>query len=218
MGNMAVQRLWGEVVDWALGHALGGGTMADTAVSDFPVERLGAQRRRDTNDLRAAAAASRRARAKAEFSQYRVHLRAKVAPLLFGSAIAVVLWVGWLNRDDNGLTPQSGVGYWLGNRGRQPYAAPAAVSVAKTDQGVASDRHRWLLVPGSHDSWRTRAGAGAFTRKFPARFHQQQCCPRCHACCCSQRRRGTVSLQQDFTSGCMAARRSCGKSWPMRTR
>ena len=91
--------------------------MADTAVAEFPVERLATQRRHDTNDLRAAAAASRRARAKAEFSQYRVHLRAKVAPLLFGSAIAVVLWVGWLNRDDNGLTPQSGVGYWLGIAG-----------------------------------------------------------------------------------------------------
>jgi hypothetical protein len=46
-----------------------------------------------------------------------VRSRAKVAPLMFASAIVVVLWVGWLNRDDNGLTPESGVGYWLGIAG-----------------------------------------------------------------------------------------------------
>ena len=91
--------------------------MADTAVSEFPVERLAAQPRHDAGARRVAAAAPKRARAKAEFSQYRVHLRTKVAPLLFGGAIAVVLWLGWLNRDDNGLTPLSGVGYWLGIAG-----------------------------------------------------------------------------------------------------
>jgi hypothetical protein len=91
--------------------------MAETAVSEFPVERFAAQRRHDANDRRTAAAASSRPRTKAELSQYRVHLRAKVAPLMFGSLIVVVLWVGWLNRDDNGLTPESGVGYWLGIAG-----------------------------------------------------------------------------------------------------
>jgi hypothetical protein len=38
----------------------------------------------------------------------------KVAPLVFGSVVVAVLWGGWLNREDNGLTPESGVGYWLG--------------------------------------------------------------------------------------------------------
>ena len=33
---------------------------------------------------------------------------------MFGSAVVAVLWVGWLNREDNGLTPENGVGYWLG--------------------------------------------------------------------------------------------------------
>ncbi len=50
----------------------------------------------------------------AEFLQYRARLWAKIVPLLFGSATVVVLWLGWLNRDDSGLTPENGVGYWLG--------------------------------------------------------------------------------------------------------
>jgi hypothetical protein len=90
--------------------------MTETAVSEFPVGRFVAQRRHDANDRRTAAAA-KPPRTKGELSQYRVHLRAKVAPLLFSCAIVAVLWVGWLNRDDNGLTPESGVGYWLGIAG-----------------------------------------------------------------------------------------------------
>jgi hypothetical protein len=88
--------------------------MADTAFSEFPAERRAA-RRRDANDRPASAAApGARTRTRSDFSQYRARPWAKVAPLLFGSAIVTVLWVGWLNRDDNGLTPESGVGYWLG--------------------------------------------------------------------------------------------------------
>lgn len=88
--------------------------MADTAISGFPAERRAAPRR-DSNDRRTdTTALGTRARTKADFSQYRARPRAKMAPFLFGSAIVVVLWVGWLNRDDNGLTPENGVGYWLG--------------------------------------------------------------------------------------------------------
>jgi hypothetical protein len=38
-------------------------------------------------------------------------------PQALSIAIVVVLCVGWLDRDDNGLTPKSGVGYWLGIAG-----------------------------------------------------------------------------------------------------
>jgi hypothetical protein len=55
-----------------------------------------------------------RARAKGEFSQYRARLWAKVPPLVFSIATVVVLWLGWLNREDSALTPENGVGYWLG--------------------------------------------------------------------------------------------------------
>jgi hypothetical protein len=91
--------------------------MSGTAVSEFADERFVAQQRPDGSGSRAAVAAAKRARTKAELSQYRVHLRTKAIPLLFSSVVIAVLWVGWANREDNGLTPESGVGYWLGIAG-----------------------------------------------------------------------------------------------------
>jgi hypothetical protein len=40
-----------------------------------------------------------------------------IFPSIFTLAVALALWVGWINRDDNGLTPVSGTGYWLGIAG-----------------------------------------------------------------------------------------------------
>ena len=37
-----------------------------------------------------------------------------IFPKLFTVAVLAALWIGWMNRDDNGLTPVSGAGYWLG--------------------------------------------------------------------------------------------------------
>jgi len=91
--------------------------MAGTAVSEFADERVVAQRRRDGSGRQAALVAAKRARAKAELSQYRVHLRTKAIPLLFSGVVIAALWIGWVNREDNGLTPESGVGYWLGIAG-----------------------------------------------------------------------------------------------------
>jgi hypothetical protein len=86
--------------------------MTDSAISEL---RVAAQRRRAADKGRTAAAVScTRTPAKPDFAQYRTQLRAKVVPLTFSIAAAVVLWIGWLNREDNGLTPNSGVGYWLG--------------------------------------------------------------------------------------------------------
>jgi hypothetical protein len=42
---------------------------------------------------------------------------AKVPPLVFASTVAAVMLIGWLDREDNGLTPLNGVGYWLGIAG-----------------------------------------------------------------------------------------------------
>jgi hypothetical protein len=87
--------------------------MTDSAIADFPVERLIA--RRPPNDNRAAVATSYpRTHAKAEFAQYRTRPWAKMIPPAVSIAVVVILCVGWLNRDDNGLTPKSGVGYLLG--------------------------------------------------------------------------------------------------------
>ena len=90
--------------------------MIDSAISDFPVERL-IGRRRSNNNWTAVAVSRPRTRTEADFAQYRTHSRAKVIRLTFSIAIVVVLCIGWLNRNDSSLTPKSGVGYWLGIAG-----------------------------------------------------------------------------------------------------
>jgi hypothetical protein len=40
-----------------------------------------------------------------------------IFPRLFAIAVVAALWAGWINRDDSGLTPVSGTGYWLGIAG-----------------------------------------------------------------------------------------------------
>lgn len=47
----------------------------------------------------------------------RGHRRTNILPKIFGTAVVLALWIGWLNREDNGLTAGSGVGYWLGIAG-----------------------------------------------------------------------------------------------------
>ena len=91
--------------------------MAETAVSELRVEGFTTKWRRDANDRPVAIASAKRTRTKTDYSQYHGRLRERVVPLLFGSAVVVVLWIGWANRDDNGLTPESGIGYWLGIAG-----------------------------------------------------------------------------------------------------
>jgi hypothetical protein len=90
--------------------------MTDSVMSQMPVAQFAPrQQRRNANDDRATLAAPRLpAHAKAEFARYRPHWRTSVAPLTFGIIVVVVLSIGWLNRDDGGLTPESGLGYWLG--------------------------------------------------------------------------------------------------------
>jgi hypothetical protein len=91
--------------------------MVGTLVSEFAADRFVEQQRPDAGRRRAAVAAAKRAREKAVLSQYRAHVRTKAIPLLFSAVVIAVLWVGWVNREDNGLTPESGVGYWLGIAG-----------------------------------------------------------------------------------------------------
>ena len=43
-----------------------------------------------------------------------MHCRANIVPLAFSIAVVVTLWMAWLNREDNGLTPENGAGYCLG--------------------------------------------------------------------------------------------------------
>jgi hypothetical protein len=101
--------------------------MTDSAISELSVDHFTMRRRRDPDGNRVAVTAPRprariiashsRARTKADFARYRTHRWTNVVPQIFGIAVVLALGIGWLNRDDNGLTPVSGVGYWLGIAG-----------------------------------------------------------------------------------------------------
>src|SRR5258707_8050657 len=101
--------------------------MVDSAISELPVENFTTRRRPDASDHRAAAPASRpqmrtaisrpSAPATADAARTPTHRWTNVIPQIFGIAVVLALGIGWLNRDDNGLTPVSGVGYWLGIAG-----------------------------------------------------------------------------------------------------
>jgi hypothetical protein len=79
-------------------------------------------RRRDAADHRALVPVSRPRppsvipgrQAKANSARNFAPLRTGVFPKLFVLGVLLALWIGWINRDDNGLTPVSGAGYWLG--------------------------------------------------------------------------------------------------------
>jgi hypothetical protein len=86
--------------------------MTDSAISELPVERFAARQRRAARTPVAPSCA--RTSTRPDFAQYRTHFRVKVVPLMFSVAVASILWIGWLNREDSGLTPESGAGYWLG--------------------------------------------------------------------------------------------------------
>jgi hypothetical protein len=82
--------------------------MTHSVVSELPVGYRTAQ------PAKGAATYRGRARVESGLAQDRPRRSASTVPLIFSIAVAAVLAIGWLNRDDNGLTPESGVGYWLG--------------------------------------------------------------------------------------------------------
>lgn len=89
------------------------GRMTDFVISERSVEHWTAQRRNAASESGGAAAAFRAP----GMSRERKRRPANLVPLAFGIAVVAVLWIGWLDRADNGLTPESGVGYWLGIAG-----------------------------------------------------------------------------------------------------
>jgi hypothetical protein len=92
--------------------------MTYSTISRSPAERFDARRGGAANDGRTAVAAcGARARTRSDFAQYRTRWWESVVPLAFSIAVVVTLWIGWLNREDSGLTPESGTGYWLGIAG-----------------------------------------------------------------------------------------------------
>jgi len=102
---------------WKRERALGEGIRGRMTDSTISAERLTIPRRRDSgcdSGNERGSVVTSCARASAEFSRYRTRPRENVVPLVFGVGVIAVLWLGWLNREDSGLTPEKGVGYWLG--------------------------------------------------------------------------------------------------------
>jgi hypothetical protein len=50
----------------------------------------------------------------ATLAHYVTRAREKIGPFFFGAVLITFLVVVWLHRDDGELTPESGLGYWLG--------------------------------------------------------------------------------------------------------
>jgi hypothetical protein len=51
------------------------------------------------------------------FGHYATRPLRRIAPMTFGAGLACALLIGWLIRDQDYLTPESGLGYWLGIAG-----------------------------------------------------------------------------------------------------
>jgi hypothetical protein len=99
--------------------------MTGSTISESPVENLTAGRRRDHQLASAPASrpptpkaiSSTPTPAKAGPTRDGIPRRTNITPKIFGTAVVFALWIGWLSREDNGLTAANGVGYWLGIAG-----------------------------------------------------------------------------------------------------
>ena len=66
-------------------------------------------------------------------------LVAKIIPLFVAGVVVVVLVLGWLGRDEEYLTPKSGLGYWLGIYGSTAMLLLLIYSMRKRSRSM-----RWL--------------------------------------------------------------------------
>ena len=66
-------------------------------------------------------------------------LLGKVIPLFFTAAIVVLLVLGWLGREEEYLTPKTGLGYWLGIYGSTAMLLLLIYSIRKRTRSM-----RWL--------------------------------------------------------------------------
>jgi hypothetical protein len=64
--------------------------------------------------LQAASAATNPARRRSHFAHYLTHPGELIIPLGFSAVLTAVLITGFLNRNEGYLTPEHGLGYWLG--------------------------------------------------------------------------------------------------------
>jgi hypothetical protein len=94
--------------------------MASPALSELHVD-FRAERRQPGNPIsarqRAPSKHSQRVPDRSLFAHYITSVNARVVPTVFGISLIGSIVVGWLNHDETNLTPQSGLGYWLGIAG-----------------------------------------------------------------------------------------------------
>ncbi len=102
-------------------------------------------------------------------------------PLIWSAVVIALLGWGSHAHLERYITPQRGVGYWLGIIGGSMMLLLLALFGAQTLRVAALDGRDPELVPVSHDARRGRSGAGAVSFQFQARRHQQQCRAVLHA-------------------------------------
>ena len=91
--------------------------MAGSTIPELLLENFTTRSRRDANTRQAAPPSRATTYEKADSARNRTHSSASIISMTFIIAVVLALWVGWLNRDDSGLTPLNGAGYWLGVAG-----------------------------------------------------------------------------------------------------
>jgi hypothetical protein len=94
--------------------------MADSTLSQWRVDHRAppAKTERGASESRSISASDGRAvRGVSRFAHYARRPLSKVVSAGFGVALAVAVLIGWLNRDEEYLVPDSGAGYWLGIAG-----------------------------------------------------------------------------------------------------
>jgi hypothetical protein len=92
-------------------------TPAKKLAATAPRRRSGAGRKVPDRTQRGAAIARSGTASRAAAPADQPRHRASMFPRILGAAVVVSLGIGWANRGDYGLSPVSGLGYWLGIAG-----------------------------------------------------------------------------------------------------
>jgi len=79
------------------------------------------------------------------FGHYATRPLLRIVPMTFGAGLVGALLIGWLNRDQEYLTPESGLGYWLGIAGASLMLLLLLYPLRK--------RLAWLRALGSVTFW-----------------------------------------------------------------
>jgi hypothetical protein len=88
--------------------------LASRAISRSNVDLMPARQAESCTTACEAAAATGPARRRSHFAHYLTHPGELIIPLVFSAVLTAVLIIGFLNRNEGHLTPEHGLGYWLG--------------------------------------------------------------------------------------------------------